>query len=99
TDRVRFLRIAGDAVRLRPLLGWGPDGFRTAAPVVSGDWSGRAFPLAWPHGNVHNEAFTAAVDGGILGLLAWGAVILTLASAVSDGARREKGARKLAFAA
>jgi O-antigen ligase len=97
-DRTRFWEVAGQAIRERPLLGWGPDGFRSAAPVVDRDWSNFVAPLSFPHPNVHNEFFTAALDGGLLGLVAWGLVVLGLASAASDAARRETGGGRVAMA-
>lgn len=94
TERALFLRMAGQAIRARPWLGWGPDSFRVIAPIYDRDKSSLAFPLAWPHANTHNEFFTAALDGGLLGLLAWGAVILMLTSAASDATRQGSGSGK-----
>lgn len=75
----------------RPLLGWGADGFRVASPEFAYDGVTFSEPLLYPHQSAHSEWFTAAVEGGVIGLLAWTMVILSLASLASDRARTELG--------
>lgn len=79
----------------KPWSGWGPDGFRYAAQKVTKD--GIALPsiLLYPHQSPHSEWYAAATDGGLLGLLAWGTLLLLLAGVSSDRIRKERGPRRL----
>lgn len=89
--RRTLMGVAMTLIPNRPVLGWGPDAFSIASSSVARDGVSVSEPLLYPHQSAHSEWFTAAVEGGVLGLLAWTAVILSLASLASDRTRAEQG--------
>jgi O-antigen ligase len=91
TVRRTLWTVAAILVPQRPFLGYGTDGFRVASSSVAMDGVSVPPPLLYPHQSAHSEWYTAAVEGGVVGLLAWVLVILSLASLASDRARAEQG--------
>jgi O-antigen ligase len=74
----------------RPLRGWGQDGFRLGATSVARDNLSFSDPLLYPHQNAHNDWYTAAVDSGLPGVVAWTLLLLGIANAGSDRVRAAK---------
>lgn len=91
SSRRIFWNVASGLIHDRPLLGYGPDGYRIAAPGIAHDTINMPEPLLLPHQNPHSEWYLAGVEGGVLGLLAWVMVVLCIASLASDRARAEAG--------
>jgi hypothetical protein len=71
----------------RPVFGWGADGYRVHASAWSRDAAALDVPLVRPHATAGSEWYTAAVEGGLVGAVAWAALVLSLASAASDVGR------------
>ncbi|HEY3266292.1 MAG TPA: hypothetical protein VGM37_05155 [Armatimonadota bacterium] len=93
-DRQEFWQAATTLVQKRLWFGWGPDGFRAGAPTVANDHVIAPDSTAYPHANAQSEWYTAAVDGGALGLIAWVTFILSLLSVAADRARADSGRDK-----
>lgn len=84
-----------DATRMimhRPWLGWGPDGFRVGASSLAHDNAAFSMTLLYPHQTPHSEWYTAAVNGGLAGLVAWMAFLLAMMSVVADQTRTARRA-------
>lgn len=76
-----------DLVRERPVLGWGAEGFRTAFPrVASRDWVVR-YGQEQVQDRAHNVFLDTASTSGVVGLLAYGALLAALAGAARDALR------------
>jgi tetratricopeptide (TPR) repeat protein len=77
-------------VRERPVLGWGPEGFRTGFPrVVSRQWVTR-YGQEQVQDRAHNELLDTASATGLLGLASYVALLAALAFTARD-ARRAGG--------
>jgi O-antigen ligase len=81
-SRPEFWIAALAMARDHPLLGVGPDNFRWLFPAYSG--------LATDNLGIHahNQYLESLADGGILGLAAFGWLMITLALAAAQGVRR-----------
>ncbi|HEY3411592.1 MAG TPA: O-antigen ligase family protein [Armatimonadota bacterium] len=75
----------------RPFLGYGPDGYRIAASTIAHDSVNMPDALLLPHQNAQSEWYSAAVEGGALGLVAWALLVVLIAGLASDRAREEAG--------
>jgi O-antigen ligase/tetratricopeptide (TPR) repeat protein len=88
-DRVALWRSAISAFADRPVLGWGPDGFRAAYPTYRPFDATRIYGLSYTADSAHNWLFQAMATTGALGALALLAMVIGFHAALwKSGVRR-----------
>lgn len=87
-EQLGFLRARWTAAMTlfprRMAFGWGADGYRVHASTWSRDAAALDVPLVRPHPTAGSEWYTSAVEGGLVGAIAWAVLVLSIASAASD---------------
>lgn len=98
-SRLEIWQTAVRAVAARPLLGVGPDNFAAAYPALHDLRSG-VLSAGELQNSTHNAALYIATSAGVLGLLAWSAMlVLTISRAIEAAASRKADALVLVFIA
>jgi len=98
-SRLEIWQTAVRAVTARPLLGVGPDNFAAAYPSLH-DIRSAIVSSGELQNSTHNAALYIATSSGLLGLLAWAAMlVLTVSRGVQAAASRDPDALLVVFVA
>lgn len=101
TQRLVLYRLAGQALRARPWLGWGPDSFEIAWNTLRDRTTLYSFGLLARVDKAHSDLLQVGVATGFLGLAAYLWLLLAGARAAWRGGRvaGAEGAERVAVAA
>jgi len=98
-SRLEYWQTAVRTVAARPLLGVGPDNFAAAYPSLHDIRSG-VVSSGELQNSTHNAALYIATSSGLLGLLAWAAVlVLTISRGIQAAGKRDPDALLVVFVA
>jgi O-antigen ligase/Flp pilus assembly protein TadD len=98
-SRLEIWQTAVRAVAARPLLGVGPDNFTAAYPSLH-DIRSAMVSSSELQNSTHNAALYIATSSGLLGLLAWTAMlVLTISRGIQAAAARDPDALLVVFVA